>query len=97
MVENPQTGLLKDREVMQGKPYTDIDYCKYGMPYRKRTRLWNNLQGRWEGRPLCKRVKILGRAPPDTTKWRTDRQRKKTENGKHRTPKTNFTKYRGSL
>jgi hypothetical protein len=40
---------------MQGKPYTDIDYCKYGMPYRKRTRLWNNFQGRWEGRPLCKR------------------------------------------
>ena len=55
VVENPQTGLLKDREVMQGKPYTDIDYCKYGMPYRKRTRLWNNLQNRWEGRPLCKR------------------------------------------
>ena len=55
VMENPQTGLLKDRDFMQGKPYTDIDYCKYGMPYRKRTRLWNNLQGIWEGRPLCKR------------------------------------------
>ena len=55
VVENPQTGLLKDRDFMHGKPYTDIDYCKYGMPYRKRTRLWNNLQGKWEGRPLCKR------------------------------------------
>ena len=28
VVENPRTGLLKDREAMQGKPYTDIDYCK---------------------------------------------------------------------
>ena len=55
VVENPQTGLLKDRDIMQGRPYTDIDYCKYGMPYRKRTRLWNNLQGIWHGRPLCKR------------------------------------------
>jgi len=55
VVENPQTGLLKDRDFMHGRPYTDIDYCKYGMPYRKRTRLWNNLQGIWHGRPLCKR------------------------------------------
>jgi hypothetical protein len=28
---------------MQGRPYNDLDYCRYGMPYRKRTRLWNNL------------------------------------------------------
>jgi hypothetical protein len=54
VVENPQTGLLKTRDMMEGKPYTDVDYCKYGMKYRKRTRLWNNLQGVWEGRPLCK-------------------------------------------
>ena len=54
VMENPQTGLLKDRDFMQGKPYSDIDYCKYGMPYRKRTRLWNNLQN-WVPRPLCKR------------------------------------------
>ena len=33
-------------------PYVDIDYCKYGMPYRKRTRLWNNVF-QWIPKPLC--------------------------------------------
>ena len=40
---------------MLNRPFTDIDYCKYGMPYRKRTRLWNNIQDQWQARPLCKR------------------------------------------
>ena len=44
VIENPQTGLLKDQEMMSGISYDDVDYCKYGMPYRKRTRLWNNIQ-----------------------------------------------------
>ena len=26
-LENPQTGMLKDRPFMQDLPYTDIDYC----------------------------------------------------------------------
>ena len=41
-LENPQTGLLKNQPFMQALPYNDTDYCKYGMRYRKRTRLWNN-------------------------------------------------------
>ena len=41
-VENPQTGLLKYQPFMSQLPYNDVDYCKYGMPYRKRTRVWNN-------------------------------------------------------
>ena len=53
-MENPQTGCLKVQEFMQGRNYTDIDYCKYGMPYRKRTRLWNNIYD-WKPRPLCKK------------------------------------------
>jgi hypothetical protein len=52
-IENPQTGMLKDRPFMQQLPYRDNDYCKYGMPYRKRTRLWNNIWC-WEPQPLCK-------------------------------------------
>ena len=54
IIENPQTGLLKEQSFMFGIPYKDIDYCKYGMPYRKRTRLWNNVFN-WEPKPLCKR------------------------------------------
>ena len=54
IIENPQTGLLKEQEFMIWIPYNDIDYCKYGMPYRKRTRLWNNIDS-WHPKPLCKR------------------------------------------
>ena len=42
-LENPQTGLLKDREFMWGLPYVDVDYCQYGYSYRKRTRIWTNV------------------------------------------------------
>ena len=54
MIENPQSGLLKNQYFMNDIPYDDLDYCKYGMPYRKRTRLWNNIYG-WTPRPLCKK------------------------------------------
>ena len=52
IIEHPPTGLLKDQPSMLGVPYNDIDYCKYGMPYKKRTRLWNNLD-LWKPKPLC--------------------------------------------
>ena len=39
-IENPQTGLLKDQEFMLGIPFYDVDYCMYGLNYRKRTRIW---------------------------------------------------------
>ena len=52
IIENPQTGLLKNQSFMDGIPFDNIDYCKYGMPYRKRTTLWNNIPN-WEPRPLC--------------------------------------------
>lgn len=42
-IENPQTGLLKNQPFMHNRHYNDLDYCRYGMPYRKRTRIWNNL------------------------------------------------------
>ena len=52
VLENPQTGLLKKQVFMVGLPYVDVDYCKYGMPYRKRTRLWTNRN--LQLLPLCK-------------------------------------------
>ena len=41
-IENPQTGLLKDRAVVHGLCYSDTSYCKYDFPYRKATRIWHN-------------------------------------------------------
>ena len=34
--------------------YNDVDYCKYGFNYRKRTRIWNN-NPNWTGKILCKK------------------------------------------
>ena len=53
VLENPQTGLLKTREVIRGLPFVDVDYCMYQDPplYRKRTRLWTNCA--FIPRPLC--------------------------------------------
>ena len=53
-IENPQTGELKEQPMMQHRHHDDLDYCKYNMPYRKRTRLWNNIHT-WHPRPLCRR------------------------------------------
>ena len=57
VIENPQTGLLKDQDFMQHLDYVDVDYCKYGFPYRKRTRLWNNFKVELQQKvqPLCKK------------------------------------------
>ena len=50
VIENPATGLLKEQPFMSGLKYYDVDYCKYGMNYRKRTRLWSNIET-WKPRP----------------------------------------------
>lgn len=39
-IENPQTGNMK--KYINDIFYTDVDYCKYGFSYKKRTRIWNN-------------------------------------------------------
>ena len=45
MFENPESGLLRHREVVAGIPYRVVDYCKYAdarftPTARKRTAIW---------------------------------------------------------
>ena len=51
VIKNPQTGLLKNQEFMDEFGFKDVDYCKHGLNYRKRTRLWNNITT-WKPRDL---------------------------------------------
>ena len=40
-IENPRMGLLKDRDVMKGIPFVDVDYCQFSdWGYQKPTRIW---------------------------------------------------------
>ncbi len=38
-IENPQTGKMKN---YISRPFYDVDYCRYGFDYKKRTRIWTN-------------------------------------------------------
>jgi site-specific DNA-cytosine methylase len=42
-IENPQTGRMKDY-ISPLIPFYDVDYCMYGLPYKKRTRIWTNIE-----------------------------------------------------
>lgn len=44
VIENPQTGTLKNQGILDHIDFIDVDYCRYGFAYRKRTRLWNNFK-----------------------------------------------------
>ena len=51
-MENPQTGNLKNREIMKDIPFYDVDYCMYSdWGYKKRTRIWTNKED-WQNK-LC--------------------------------------------
>ena len=42
-MENPKSGTLKDRDVVKGLPFYDVDYCMYSdWGYQKPTRIWTN-------------------------------------------------------
>ena len=55
-MENPDSGLLKTRAVVDGLPFVRVDYCMYGAPYRKRTRIWTNVC--WTPK-LCDRSHLI--------------------------------------
>ena len=45
-IENPSTGLLKDRPYMAGLPFVDLDCCQFSdCGYRKPTRFWGKFPG----------------------------------------------------
>ena len=83
-MENPHSGLLKTRDVVQGVPMRVIDYCQYADDdwpgrYRKRTSIWTNT-GWYPARPLC---------VPSTCHFCTDGKKhdqgaqRRTKDGKH--------------
>lgn len=39
-IENPQSGCMKS--FITDRNYIDVDYCRFGFDYRKRTRIWTN-------------------------------------------------------
>ena len=40
-IENPRNGHLRHREVIQGIPFVDVDYCQFSTwGYKKTTRIW---------------------------------------------------------
>ena len=51
-MENPLTGYLKGRRVVEGLRFHDVSYCMFGYPYKKATRIWNNAPD-WDPLPCC--------------------------------------------
>ena len=69
LIENPYTGMMKDRPVMQWLLPTMkvVSYCKYGSPFKKATAIWSNL-ALWQPRRCCSKlfpcdVMVDGRHP----------------------------------
>ena len=53
-IENPFTGSLKHQGLLEHLSLRRVDYCSYGLPYRKRTAIWTNTA--WTpARSLCDR------------------------------------------
>ena len=43
-IENPYDSAMKDLPHMKDLPSFRFDYCQYGFPYKKPTRIWTNLK-----------------------------------------------------
>jgi hypothetical protein len=54
LAENPETGDLKHRGILDHLNKVVLDYCMYGVPFRKRTAIWLSPGITWKpARPLC--------------------------------------------
>ena len=67
-LENPTSGLLKTRDIINDLPYFNTSYCRYGYPYRKNTTIWSSLE--LNLRPPCSHKdpcsSMIGRRHPKT-------------------------------
>jgi len=43
-IENPKSGKMKEY-INDLIPFYDVDYCQYGISFRKPTRFWTNIEG----------------------------------------------------
>jgi len=74
-IENPQSGKLKN---FLDLPYSDCSYCQYGLPYRKNTRLWNNIKLKLE-KCKCKGIHQASVMGNKNTPRDVQERRQKTE------------------
>tara|TARA_R100000654_G_scaffold37795_2_gene63391 strand:- start:5923 stop:6699 length:777 start_codon:yes stop_codon:yes gene_type:complete len=84
IIENPQTGRMKEY-INDLIPFIDIDYCKYGLPYQKRTRFWTNIE--IEGKLCnkdCDQIITIPNESQDYCKNRQNMKRIKTERKLHK-------------
>ena len=88
-IENPDSGCLKTRPVIDGLPYLRVDYCMYGALYRKRTRLWSNCTT-WTPK-LCDRSHVINGKHLATAQQRPEKANKNdirfTRDQLHRLPR----------
>ena len=55
LIENPATGKLKSRGLLDHLNMSVVDYCTFSFPYRKRTAIWSNTY--WKpSQPLCNKT-----------------------------------------
>ena len=53
-IENPFSGRLKSRGLLDHLRLQVVDYCQFGTPYRKRTAIWTKNVDWVPSKPLCK-------------------------------------------
>ena len=74
-LENPQTGRLKQRDIMKDIPYYDVSYCMYSdWGYEKKTRIWTNKKD-WNNL-ICDKSGACGNMVLCNTKEKRDKLRK---------------------
>ena len=72
LIENPQTGYLKNRPFMPNILWQDVTYCRYGAPYKKQTRLWGTFP--FQLRPICRKHDFCGNVVDGRHPFRAQRE-----------------------